>query len=251
MCAYETFRYGAFPGQEADLYLPARPTPPVVCLLHGGFWRMPYARDQLSAVAEDLQHRGYAVWNLEYRRIGQEGAGWPGTLLDVVAGIDYLANLQDGSLDLERVVLCGHSAGGQLALWAARQRRSTERPAVGVHAVVGQAPIPDLVQAHALGVGDGAVAELLGGTPESTPDRFADASPHALLPLGVRQLIIHGEKDDVIPLGTVRGYVQAAQQAGDSVELREVGGQGHMEFVDPTSEAHQILCDWLLDGIGA
>src|SRR5688572_18692450 len=117
-----TFNYGRDDQQAGDLSLPGAARPPVVCLLHGGFWRMPHGRAELAPIARDLCTRGFAVWNLEYRRVGAPGGGWPGTLQDVGAGIDHLATLAaDGiGLDLDRVAVVGHSAGGQLALWSAR-----------------------------------------------------------------------------------------------------------------------------------
>ncbi len=205
---------------------------------------MPYGRDQMAAVAEDLAGRGFAVWNLEYRRLGSEGAGWPGTMDDVAAGIDHLAKLRARGfdLDLDRVVVAGHSAGGHLALWAGRPAPSR---AVRVQAVVGLAPIADLDRAYALRVGGEAVAELLGGTPSEHPDRLRAASPMERLPLGVRQLILHGSDDAAVPIELSRRYARAAEANGDRMELIELPGLGHMEYLDPSSEAHATLCRWL------
>ena len=107
-----TFQYGTDASQVGDLYLPSPPRPAVVCLLHGGFWRMPYSREEMTPIAEDLVRRGFAVWNLEYRRVGAPGGGWPGTFEDVVAGIDHLATLaaEGADLDLDRIQVAGHSA---------------------------------------------------------------------------------------------------------------------------------------------
>ena len=240
----QTIQYGPTVDHQADLYVPATPGSAVVCLLHGGFWRMPYGRDQMAAVAEDLVARGFAVWNLEYRRLGTEGAGWPGTLDDVDAAIDHLAILRAGGcdLDLDRVIVAGHSAGGHLALWAGGRAPSR---AVRVRAAVGLAPIADLDQAWALRVGGEAVAELLGGTPSERPDRLRAASPMERLPLGVRQLILHGSDDAAVPIDLSRRYARAAEAKGDRVELIELPGTGHMEYLDPSSEAHATLCRWL------
>lgn len=248
----KTGKYGPLPDQEGDLYLPTRPHAPVICLLHGGFWRMPHGRDQMTAIAQDLVSRGFAVWNLEYRRLGAAGGGWPGTFEDVIAGIERLARyVSDGmDLDLERVVLSGHSAGGHLALWAAaRQHRETGNGAarhVRIRAVAGQAPVADLVRAYELAVGGSAVSELLGGSPEQCPGRYQAASPQALLPLEVPQLIIHGAADDVVPIEIARRYTETSRAAGDEVELLELPDTGHMEFLDPASAAHAALCSWLL-----
>jgi len=244
-------RYGALGGQEGDLQLPAGPHPPVVCLLHGGFWRLPYGRDQLDAVARDLAIRGFAVWNLEYRRIGAPATDGRSILADVAAGIGHLAELaaRGVDLDLDRVLVVGHSAGGQLALWAAAQGRRdpAPEPRVRIVGVAGLAALTDLAYAHELGPGTGAdaIAAFLGGTPREQPDRCAQASPRALLPLGLPQLILHGDADPAVPVALARAYVQAARDAGDRVDYRELSGVGHMAFIDPASGAHAALCAWL------
>jgi len=246
-----TTRYGPLPDQEGDLYLPDQPNPPVVCLLHGGFWRLPHGRDQMTAVAEDLAGRGLAVWNLEYRRLGSSAGGWPGTFDDALAGVDWLARLaaEGVDLDLARVTLCGHSAGGHLALWVAAHRAHApaggRAPGVRVSAVVGQAPVADLARAFEMGVGGGAVGELLGGTPTEQPERYGAASPQALLPLNLPQLILHGTADDVVPIEIARDYARAARAAGDTVDLLELPGGGHMDSLDPASPAHTALRGWL------
>ena len=75
----------------------------------------------MTPLARDLAARGFAAWNIEYRRVGQEGGGWPGTLEDVAAAADAVPGL-DG-VDPSRVVTVGHSAGGHLALWLAARHR--------------------------------------------------------------------------------------------------------------------------------
>lgn len=238
----------------ADLHLPQSPPatrPPVICLLHGGFWREPYGREELGAVACDLAGRGFAVWNLEYRRLGAPGGGWPGTFEDVAAGIDHLATLVAGGtgLDLHRVLVAGHSAGGHLALWAAARVSTTGAPhrprRVQPLAVAGLAAIVDLADAFAQGAGRGAVGELLAGSPAERPERYAAVSPLALLPLGVDQLILHGTLDEALPVETARQYADAAAAAGDRVQFTELPRAGHMDYLDPESAAHATLCRWL------
>ncbi len=252
-----TLRYGAAPSQEGDLHLPAARRPAVVCLLHGGFWHTPHGRDQLGAVARDLARRGFAAWNLGYRRVGEAGGGWPGTFEDVAAGIDHLSRLaaEGTELDLDRVIVAGHSAGGQLALWAAArggQRRPPHGPArVRIAAAAAQAAILDLHGVFAMGAGRGAVRLLLGGAPEEQPARYAATSPAALLPLGVPQLILHGAADEALPVESARDYARAAAAAGDAVRYVELSRAGHMDYVDPASEAHAALCAWLGEAAGA
>ncbi len=246
----KTHRYGSAPSQVGDLHLPKASNPPVICLIHGGFWRLPYAYDQMTPLAEDLVRLGYAAWNLEYRRIGEDGGGWPGTLADVSAGIEHLAKLkEDGAdIDLSRVVTVGHSAGGHLALWAAGPRTLSGHehlPRVRVMAAVGQAPAADLKRVHELGLSRGVALEFLGGTPEQYPERYAAASPRELLPLGVPQLIVHGAADDTVPVAIGREYVAAAKAAGDPVDYVEFAGFGHFEHIDRGNPAWKAVTDWL------
>jgi acetyl esterase/lipase len=246
-----TLSYGPSAHQIGDLYLPTAPTPPVICLLHGGFWRLPWGREHLAPLAEDLVGRGFAVWNLEYRRLGESGGGWPGTLQDVGAGIDHLATLAAGGLDvdLNHVTSIGHSAGGQLALWCAQQNPELGNGFAPLHvriaAAVGLAPVADLVRAYELGCGNGAVGNFLGESPREQPERYRTASPIRLLPLGIRQLLIHGTPDEDVPVEISRRYAEAATAAGDDIRFIELPTASHMDLVDPRGEAQAILCRWL------
>src|SRR5215469_2259049 len=251
LIAKRTIRYGSAASQAADLYVPDERRAPVVCLVHGGFWRMPYGREQLDAIARNLLSRKFAVWNLGYRRLGELGGGWPGTMHDVATGIDHLAALrvEHADLDLSRVIVAGHSAGGQLALWASARHTGPTAPRVPtrirVIACAGLAAALDLAALFAIGAGNGAVGELLEGSPLEQPGRYTALSPRALLPLGVPQLIVHGAADDALPVQIARDYVSAAAAAGDSVQFYELSLAGHMDYLDPNSEAHGVFCRWL------
>jgi len=246
----QTHSYGPAASQVGDLHLPQAEHPPVVVLLHGGFWRLPYGYDQYTPIAEDLVRRGYAAWNLEYRRIGEPGGGWPNTLRDVSLGIEHLAKLKAGGadLDLSRVITVGHSAGGHLALWAGGPRKlaaGDPAPKVKVMAAVGQAPAADLKRIHELGCSNRVSLELTGGTPEQYPDRYHYGSPRALLPLGIPQLIVHGDEDDTVIEEIGREYAAAARKAGDKVEYVSFPGMGHFEHLDPTGHAWETVVVWL------
>lgn len=245
-----TLSYGPGPDQVGDLYLPDRDAAPLVCLLHGGFWRMPYGRDQCDAVASDLCARGLAVWNLEYHRMAEGESGWRGTFADIETFLDFLPSLTRShpAIDLTRVAFVGHSAGGHLAFWAAARLGRAALPSPTATAI-GLAPLLDLVAAHAAGLGRGAVEQFLGGSPTEVAERYQQASPDALLPLGVRQCVIHGDADAAVPIAQSRDYVEAARRAGDDASLIELPGVGHMEFLDPASAAHEALCRCLIAAI--
>jgi acetyl esterase/lipase len=245
--------YGPLGDQVGDLYLPEAARAPVICLLHGGFWRMPYGRDHIAPIALELKERGFAVWNLEYRRVGAPGGGWPGTLQDVGTGIDHLAALaaETDAMDLNRVAVVGHSAGGHLALWSAGRGKSSDSgngyqpKRVKISAAVGLAPVADLVQAYALRCGNGAVEDLLGGSPEDCPLRYRTISPAHMLPLGVKQLLIHGTPDEDVPVDISRRYAREAKAAGDDIHFIELANAGHMDLIDPKGEASRLLFEWL------
>jgi acetyl esterase/lipase len=231
-------RYGEHPGQVANLHRPAAEGGPwpVVVLIHGGFWRDGWDRTLMTPLAHDLAAGGYLAWNIEYRRVGQEGGGWPGTLIDAAAAVDALATVPDA--DLERVAAVGHSAGGHLALWlAARSRLPADAPGasprVGVRLAVALAGVCDLARGAEEGLGDGACVALLGGAPARVPEHYAVASPATLLPLGVRQVLVHGGRDDVVPPSQSRDYAASARAAGDDVELVEVASADHFDVIDP------------------
>jgi acetyl esterase/lipase len=221
-------------------------------MLHGGFWKAQYSRKHMRALSRDLADRGWAVWNLEYRRLGRlSGGGWPATLADVAAGIDHLADLPGGTaLDLSRVMAVGFSAGGQLAGWAAARPRLADglpgaRPRVRITGVVAQAGVMDLALAWELRLSRGVVRRFLDGTPDERPDRYAAASPAALLPLGVPLLLTHGGRDDTVPPLMSERFHAAALAAGDTCELCLEPDEGHYGHVDPRNPLWAAVVQWL------
>jgi 3-dehydroquinate dehydratase type II len=238
-----TLSYGDEPDQVADLRVPVGDGPfPVAVVLHGGFWRNVWTRDLMDGISVDLAQRGWATWNVEYRRLGK-GGGWPETLEDVAGAIDALTPLADDfRLDLDAVFTVGHSAGGHLALWAAaRSSLPLEAPGaipqVRVRTAVGLAPLADLAAGHRAGLGRDAVAEFLGAGPDAAAQRYATTSPAELVPCGVRQLIVHGDIDNRIPVSLSRDYAGAAADAGDAVVYHELEDADHFVLIDPHHEA--------------
>ena len=240
--------YGTDPHQFGELWLPAGRGPfPVAVLIHGGCWRADLPGTELmDYMAADLRGRGYAVWNLEYRRIGHPGGGYPGTFQDAANGLDYLRPLaRTYPLDLTRVVVSGHSAGGHLALWiAARDRLPSSSPLhvdhpLPVRGVVTLAGIADLAAYRATGPdacgGPSTIDSLVGAPGTGGRDVFADTSPPSLLPLGDRQIVISGAVDPIVPARFGQAYATAAKAAGDPATSMVLQGAGHFELIDPTS----------------
>lgn len=190
-------------------------------------------------LAADLAKNGIAGYAIEYRRVGN-GGGWPATFEDVAAAIDALAD--QPRIDLTKVVAIGHSAGGQLALWAAARpglptTSPGASPRVRLRGAVSQAGVLDLAAAYRQQVGGSAVQDLLGGTPDSHPDRYKLASPTERLPLKVPVALVHGNRDSAVPLVQSQTYLAAARTAGDTVTLTELPHIGHFELIDPNHPA--------------
>jgi acetyl esterase/lipase len=196
----------------------------------------------------DLAAHGLAAWNVEYRRVGG-GGGWPDTFHDLAACIDLLADL-DAPLDLECVVSVGHSAGGQLALWAAARPTLPAdapggAPRVRIAAAVSQAGVLDLTLAAGLMPSSTPTRALLGD-PVRNYERYVLASPRERLPLGIPQLVLHGDRDDTVSMRIATSYAAAARSAGDPCELLVLTHTGHFEHIDPGTEAWHVARDWLL-----
>jgi acetyl esterase/lipase len=250
----QSHRYGPHASQRADLYVPGGPGPhPVIVLIHGGSWQKRYGKAFMRGLAGDLLRRGFAVWNIEYRRVGG-GGGWPATFEDVAGAIDHLAELDDQRLDLGRVTLLGHSAGGHLALWAAGRPNlpagapgalDGQPPRVRPRRVISQAGVADLAGAYRHW-GGGAAGALMGGSPEEVPERYAAGDPIRLLPVEIPVLIVHGVSDETVSIEISRSYANAARAAGGEVELVEIQGEaGHRAHLDPRGAAWAAVADRL------
>jgi acetyl esterase/lipase len=246
--ADEVVRYGPAPAQVAELFLPKTKNGPhpVVVLLHGGCFLKKYEGfAQTSAIAADLAGRGYAVWNVEYRKLGEAGAGYPGTFQDVATAIDLLREeAPRHDLDLSRVVAIGHSAGGHLALWAASRGRIPRASPLYVAdplkigAVISLAGIGDLERqgkVFAMPCGDDTIDRLVGSPGRKQP--FADTSPAELLPSGAKVVMVHGVFDPVMPPYTGRDYAAMVRKAGGRADVETIAGAAHFDLVIPTTAA--------------
>ena len=243
-------QYGTGPSQFGQIWtLDPMPSTdvaaPVVVLIHGGFWRAAYGLDLMEPLARALAARGYVVWNIEYRRVGQPGGGYPGTLEDVADAVDAVATLPV-AVDLMRVAVVGHSAGGQLALWAGSRAdlpagAPGANPAVVPLLSIGQGPVFDLVAGDDAGLGGGAVTEFLGGGADTYPERYRVATPSA----GPRAhlVVVRGSEDDIV----AARFTVPTPLGG--VQLVEVPGADHFDLIDPTGAAGDAVVALLGAGL--
>jgi acetyl esterase/lipase len=254
--AYTSTRlhYGSARQQFGILYLPTgSPTTtllPTIVLIHGGFWHAAYDLTLMHKLAKDLVRRGLAVWNIEYRRVGEEGGGYPGTLHDVAAATDFLATIATTyMLNIQRIISIGHSAGGHLAFWLAARPHlpvtndlslSRTLPPLHFKGAISLAGVVDLELAWHLNLGNNAVEHFIGGSPHTMPKHYALASPASLVPLDIPQVLIHGTNDLHVPLEISQTYARKARAAGTTdhaISLIELPATSHMELIDPTSRA--------------
>lgn len=237
--------YGTAREQFGELWLPeGGAVASLVVFFHGGYWRARYDLTHTGFACQALAGAGFAVWNVEYRRVGNPGGGWPGTFEDVLAALRSVQRLADRfPLDAQRVLLCGHSAGGHLALWAGAQASRGQVFVPGLRAVVALAPISDLHEAWQQHLSQDAVVELLGGTPAEVGERYLAASPARLLPLGAPQELIHGKIDDTVPFAMSERYAVQSVAAGDRVALAAPESCGHFDLIDPQSGAWPVVLD--------
>ncbi|MEO8964404.1 MAG: alpha/beta hydrolase [Gammaproteobacteria bacterium] len=254
--ADQQIAYGKDPLQFAELRLPHKPGPyPVVIIIHGGCWVSKFADlHNTAALADALRASGYATWNVEYRREDNAGGGWPGTFTDVAQAADFLPTIADKySLDLNRVIVIGHSAGGQLALWlAARHRLPTSGPLysakpLAVRGVVTLGGVTDMKafreynNSRRICDSSDVIGNLLGQTEEKITERYRSVSPIELLPFNVPQILIYGKDDKIVPATFGKTYQQVAQSKGDKVKIVEVPYAAHHELIVPNSVSWPVL----------
>jgi acetyl esterase/lipase len=246
-------QYGSRPFQFGDLRLPKNSQRhPVAVVIHGGCWKSKHGDliadlENTSPLSSALTQIGIATWNIEYRQTDNPGGGWPGTFEDVANAVDYLRVLAKSyPLDLTRVVVIGHSAGGHLGTWAAARHRLSEEsplfstkplPVTGVVNLAGPEDLESFLPLESMVCGEAVITNLMGGSPSEVPDRYRDGSPSNLLPIGVKQLLIAGAQDKTVPLEFVKKYGEDARNKGDEVALTVVENASHFELIAPGSVA--------------
>jgi acetyl esterase/lipase len=224
-------KYGADENQFGDLRLPASKRPhPLLMNIHGGYWRAKYDLQHASHLCAALATAGIATFNLEYRRVGNPGGGWPGTFEDIGNGLKYIQqHAAEHHLDAKRILVMGHSAGGQLAICLAHR-------APEILGVISLAGVLDLNAAYDLHLSNDAVVGFLGGTPQQVPEHYHEASPMDVAVPSVRQLIVHGTADDVVPVAFSRDYTRIKKHRGEHVEMLELHDARHFDIIDPLAK---------------
>lgn len=242
----ERVSYGADPNQFFEVRLPRGPDPhPVLLNIHGGFWRARYDLEHTGHLCEALRGVSVATFNLEYRRVGNAGGGWPGTFEDIRSAYRFIQ--QDHSrfhLDLDRLVVMGHSAGGQLALCLSAHEVSIRR-------TISLAGVVDLKKAFALHLSNNAVAEFLGGKPDTIPEHYREADPMELSITPARQWLVHGGEDDTVPPDFSRDYVTQKKKSGETVQLFEIPHAGHFDLIDPASKTFGDVKNTVLTAVAS
>jgi acetyl esterase/lipase len=198
-----------------------------VVSLHGGYFKPEYTRALHAPIARELAQRGFAVWNVEYRRAPE--AGLAETTADVRTAVDFVSAESASA----RLAVFGHSAGGYLAAWVA------SHPAVDL--VVPLGPVTDLVDTVRSGCDGGAVTAWLGASPETSPELYAEGDLRRRWPTGATQVLVHGVYDETVPISQSRAYVAAAVEAAERCVLHELAGTGHYAFLDPRQPAFEVL----------
>lgn len=246
----EVFRiqYGEHPSQFGELRLPPNNgVYPVIVSIHGGFWQKKYSLDENTSIVEDLTQRGFATWNIEYRRLGEQGGGWIGTFVDIINAFNHLNQLENEfSLDLTSIVVLGHSAGGQLAIWLSALNSKDHSdyfkttPLIPIRCVISLAGVMDLEKLWKIHEDfelPSLVAGLLDGTPKEVPSHYSKTSPIELIPVDIEQILIHGENDRQVPVEMSINYYNKALEKGARIHLEILFDTDHFMIIDPYSLA--------------
>jgi acetyl esterase/lipase len=252
-------RYGLAPQHFAELRFPDGRGPfPFLFVIHGGFWRSEYDLSHTGNLCAEFTSKGVITCNLEYRRLGDSGGGWPGTFQDIGLATDRVLKIivSDPRVDVARTAVLGHSAGGHLALWHAGRHRvpkasplySGQKYALGC--AISLAGVCDLRTAWTQRLGNGVVARLMGGAPDEYPERYNAGSPIELLPAGSRQVLVHGTVDSIVPVSQSERFVERAEDLGERPSLVKLEGIGHFELIDPESDAWPSVARAVLPLLG-
>lgn len=193
-----------------------------VLVIHGGCWSNAYGVDHALPMAAAFSDMGLDVWAAEYRRVGDKGGGWPGSLDDVKSAVRYVSEVTGTS-----PLLVGHSAGGHLALKAA------EDPNLSISGVVALAPITDLVSYGAeTGSCQSMVPKFMGDDSYGPSDAYREASVR-IEDITVPIKVVIGDADPIV------GADQFESFSLD--QLRTIPEAGHFDLIHPETIAFEVV----------
>jgi acetyl esterase/lipase len=258
--ANQRLTYGSDPLHFGELRLPAGKGPyPIAILVHGGCWSAtlpgldPRATsyDLLRPMAAALAEAGIATWNIEYRRVGNPGGGWPGTFEDIGRATDFLRTVAAKyQLDLSRVIVAGHSSGGHLAMWLAARGKIPAKnplhtkdplPLKGAIDIDGPIELTNHEPPESI-CGVPAIQQFLGGTPAEQPQRYRDATIASYLPTGVPQILLLATFDAPIR-ADLEAYGAKARAAGDRFTLVPLKGSSHFDVISPRTASWKTVLE--------
>lgn len=254
---YTTLAYGEAPSHIGDLFMPEGDGPfPVAMIIHGGFWRDGYYRDSTHGIAADLAKRGIVAWNIEYRRVGPSGGGYPESHQDVLYALNYLKVLEkEHSLDLSRVAVVGHSAGGYLSVWASsipvgELEGVMPKPQVPVTLSISLAGVSDLDEAHKSGGGERAATHFLKSAAGDEALRKQLSVGYLQYSPETKLILVHGTNDDYVPVELSEYTLELLHTRNDvAADIMVFPGSGHNEFVDPQSKEWQQVATLIENGL--
>lgn len=232
-----TENYGKDKYQSGDLYIPNVKPKAIVCLLHGGFWKMPYDKNQLSSVSEKLANIKYAVWNIEYRRTGYLNTSYIQILDDVVESINFIIELEKKYklLSNRPIYIVGHSAGGCLSLWL----KNSNRLKINPRAFIGLVPIINLIKSYEREDRRQFILDFIGDSPKGSKQLYDKMA----LKFTGNQIVMHGSNDEILPVNEVY-ELKDIIEAADSNEFILIKNGKHMDFCDSESLSINTLIEW-------
>lgn len=252
-----SLRYGQAPKQYADLRVPPGKGPfPIVVVIHGGCWDVQFgSTGTIAPLADALTKRGIATLNIQYRVLGDPGGGWPGSMRDAGAAIDAVRGLATRyPINPDRLVVVGHSAGAQLALWSAMRGKLSAGSDIAVAdpllpkavvAIDGPGTLAEFIGKDAEICDKPVIVPFMGGTPRQVPQHYQDASPQEHLPLGVPQYFAQAAFADLmVP------YISRARRSGDPVVTYRPDRGGHFSIINPTLEQGQGTVELVVKAVG-
>ena len=244
-----TITYGDDPLQRVEVWRATAPANTALVFIHGGCWLNAYDLNHAKGFYHALAEKGITTYAVEYRRTGDEGGGWPGSLHDVEAGIT--ASLDDvaRSNSKQTVVLAGHSAGGHLALLAVQSLGAVSpgtiksdnansghanNTNVQIQSVLGLAAITDVAK-YATGTNScqSATPAFMGGEPSTAESAYIAATPDSSKS-DIPFHLLHGSSDSIVP-------VHHASLTGAASTIVPSGG--HFDWLHPESTSFHALLE--------